>query len=208
MNIELTDRKWAKVPGYELYVSHDGMFVLDAKDLKPRKIYQDKLGYKNVYIKEEKKSVSLHHLVLIAFGHPQPSLEYEVHHFNANPSINHIKNLAWVTRQKHAFYREKRFKRNACVYYKKGPLINDLLRLQIAIMYKNQTRFANASGIDNTTISKIIKGKRNPTKNQQKIISDLLKINQDLLFPQYEIPTFKLELVENCEEKKSVEGVI
>lgn len=61
--------------------------------------------------------------------------------------------------------------------------MNQLLRLKIVEKFTNNERFSEASGIHKATISRIISGSRKPTESQKAIISSLLRMKKDDLFP-------------------------
>jgi len=60
--------------------------------------------------------------------------------------------------------------------------IRKILRLKIIEYYDNQGRFAIMSGLDEAIISKLINCYRDPTSNQEKLLSKLLKTPENQLF--------------------------
>jgi len=62
--------------------------------------------------------------------------------------------------------------------------MNEALRLKIVERYKTNVAFAEASGIDTSTLTKIIKGTRKPTDEQKSIIAMILRVKKHILFPE------------------------
>lgn len=61
------------------------------------------------------------------------------------------------------------------------------LKLQIFRSGSHQNRLAKAVGIDETVLSKIIHGYRNPTASQRKILADYLAVDEAWLFEGFEV---------------------
>jgi predicted transcriptional regulator len=61
--------------------------------------------------------------------------------------------------------------------------MNQLLRLKIVEKFMTNGKFASAAGIHESTLSKIILGSRKPTESQKAIISSLLRMKKEDLFP-------------------------
>jgi transcriptional regulator with XRE-family HTH domain len=60
------------------------------------------------------------------------------------------------------------------------------LKLQIFRSGSHQNRLAKTVGIDETVLSKIIHGYRNPTTEQRKLLADYLAADEDWLFECFE----------------------
>jgi len=65
---------------------------------------------------------------------------------------------------------------------KPSKQIRKILRLKIVEYFDNQGRFALAAEIDEAIVSKLINCYRDPTKDQTKLFSKLLKTPADVLF--------------------------
>jgi transcriptional regulator with XRE-family HTH domain len=61
--------------------------------------------------------------------------------------------------------------------------MNIVLKVSILQKFTNQADFAQATGIDETVLSRIVKGRRTATSEQKKTISKALNIPVDELFP-------------------------
>lgn len=60
------------------------------------------------------------------------------------------------------------------------------LKLQIFRRGSHQNQLAKAVGIDETVLSKIIRGYRNPTANQRKLLATHLEADEAWLFERFE----------------------
>jgi len=60
------------------------------------------------------------------------------------------------------------------------------LKLQIFRSGSHQNRLAKTVGIDETVLSKIIHGYRNPTTEQRKLLAEHLAADEDWLFECFE----------------------
>ena len=63
------------------------------------------------------------------------------------------------------------------------------LKLEIFRRGSRQNELAKALGIDETVLSKIIHGYRNPTNLQKKLLSTYLEADESWLFERFEVPT-------------------
>jgi len=71
--------------------------------------------------------------------------------------------------------------------------MNQLLRLKIVEKFETNQAFSDASGIDKSTITRIIHGDRIPTEEQKKLIAKLLRMKKDYLFPPDDVaPSIKI----------------
>jgi transcriptional regulator with XRE-family HTH domain len=77
------------------------------------------------------------------------------------------------------------------------------LKLQIFRLGSRQNQLAKAVGIDETVLSKIIHGYRDPNPTQRKLLASYLGAEEDWLFERFELPNRKDQAVENSrlEEK-------
>ena len=62
------------------------------------------------------------------------------------------------------------------------------LKLQIFRRGSHQNELAKAVGIDETVLSKIIHGYRNPTDSQRKLLAAYLDAEENWLFERFEAP--------------------
>jgi transcriptional regulator with XRE-family HTH domain len=62
------------------------------------------------------------------------------------------------------------------------------LKLQIFLRGSHQNRLAKSVGIDETVLSKIIHGYRNPTEAQRKLLANFLQADEEWLFQRFETP--------------------
>lgn len=62
------------------------------------------------------------------------------------------------------------------------------LKLQIFLRGSHQNRLAKSVGIDETVLSKIIHGYRNPTAAQRKLLAHFLEADEEWLFQRFETP--------------------
>jgi len=62
------------------------------------------------------------------------------------------------------------------------------LKLQIFRSGNRQNELAKALGIDQTVLSKIIHGCRNPTVSQKKLLAAYLEAEEAWLFERFEVP--------------------
>ncbi len=89
-----------RVPVYQnRYVTRDGRaFSLHRGAIRELRRTFDRRGYirTSVMVNDEERSISLHRLVIMAWGR-LPRDGEEVRHLNGNPSDNRIDNLAWGT---------------------------------------------------------------------------------------------------------------
>ncbi len=60
------------------------------------------------------------------------------------------------------------------------------LKLQIFRRGSHQNQLARAVGIDETVLSKIIHGYRNPTADQRKLLASHLEVDEAWLFERFE----------------------
>jgi len=60
------------------------------------------------------------------------------------------------------------------------------LKLQIFRHGSHQNQLAKALGIDETVLSKIIRGYRDPTATQRKLLASYLEVDEDWLFERFE----------------------
>jgi len=60
------------------------------------------------------------------------------------------------------------------------------LKLQIFRRGRHQNQLAKAVGIDETVLSKIIRGYRAPTLNQRRLLSSYLEADEAWLFERFE----------------------
>lgn len=60
------------------------------------------------------------------------------------------------------------------------------LKLQIFRRGSHQNRLAKAVGMDETVLSKIIHGYRDPTASQRKLLADYLEVDETWLFERFE----------------------
>jgi transcriptional regulator with XRE-family HTH domain len=67
------------------------------------------------------------------------------------------------------------------------------LKLQIFRCGSHQNQLAKAVGIDETVLSKIIRGYRDPTANQRKILASYLEADEAWLFERFETATHRAE---------------
>ena len=70
------------------------------------------------------------------------------------------------------------------------------LKLKIFLRGSHQNRLAKSVGIDETVLSKIIHGYRQPTAAQKKLLADFLEADEAWLFEQFEVPTPRAEEIE------------
>jgi transcriptional regulator with XRE-family HTH domain len=62
------------------------------------------------------------------------------------------------------------------------------LKLQIFRRGSHQNQLAKAVGIDETVLSKIIHGYRDPTAAQRKLLATYLEVDEAWLFERFEAP--------------------
>lgn len=60
------------------------------------------------------------------------------------------------------------------------------LKLQLFRLGIHQNRLARELGIDETALSKIINGYREPTERQRKQLADFLRVEEKWLFEKYD----------------------
>jgi len=60
---------------------------------------------------------------------------------------------------------------------------NVKLLLKLREQQITQLKLANLTGIANSTISEIIRGRRKPTEEQKNLIADYLKVSVKSIFP-------------------------
>lgn len=77
--------------------------------------------------------------------------------------------------------------------------MNNILRLKISEKFMTNGAFAAASGIHESTISKIILGTRTPTESQKAIMASLLRMKKDDLFPS-DFSKMKVEVIVSRKE--------
>lgn len=65
------------------------------------------------------------------------------------------------------------------------------LKLQIFRCGSHQNRLAKAIGIDETVLSKIIHGYRDPTPAQRELLASYLQADEGWLFERFETPVFR-----------------
>jgi transcriptional regulator with XRE-family HTH domain len=63
------------------------------------------------------------------------------------------------------------------------------LKLEIFRRCSHQNQLARAVGMDETVLSKIIHGYRNPTADQRKLLATYLEVDENWLFECFEAPT-------------------
>lgn len=63
------------------------------------------------------------------------------------------------------------------------------LKLEIFRRCSHQNQLARAVGMDETVLSKIIHGYRNPTADQRKLLATHLEVDENWLFECFEAPT-------------------
>jgi transcriptional regulator with XRE-family HTH domain len=69
------------------------------------------------------------------------------------------------------------------------------LKLQIFRRGAHQNQLARKLGIDETVLSKIIHGYRNPTVSQRKLLAGYLEVDEDWLFEPFDVASLtRLEL--------------
>jgi transcriptional regulator with XRE-family HTH domain len=66
------------------------------------------------------------------------------------------------------------------------------LKLQIFRRCSYQNQLARAVGMDETVLSKIIHGYRNPTADQRKLLAAYLEADETWLFECFEAPTLSM----------------
>lgn len=180
MEIEIDGTVFRYASGYDCYVSEDGMRIFSCRDLKSIEIRSiSNYGYYFV------SGGFVHIIVATAFHGPRPSKDHIVHHVDHNKLNNSASNLMWINRRRHMEYHrsgELRVKEGTGSRYN-GIKINDFLRLKIISMYRTQKNFALNVGINNSTITKIIRNKRIPCARQMSLIAEKLGEDVDILFP-------------------------
>ncbi len=62
------------------------------------------------------------------------------------------------------------------------------LKLKIFLRGSHQNRLAKSVGIDETVLSKIIHGYRQPTAAQRKLLADFLEADEAWLFERFDVP--------------------
>jgi transcriptional regulator with XRE-family HTH domain len=67
------------------------------------------------------------------------------------------------------------------------------LKLQIFRRGSHQNQLAKSVGIDETLLSKIINGYRNPTETQRKLLANFLEADEAWLFERFETRTLPVE---------------
>jgi transcriptional regulator with XRE-family HTH domain len=67
------------------------------------------------------------------------------------------------------------------------------LKLKIFLRGSHQNRLAKSVGIDETVLSKIIHGYRQPTAAQKKLLADFLEADEAWLFEQFDVPAPRSE---------------
>lgn len=79
------------------------------------------------------------------------------------------------------------------------------LKLQIFRCGSHQNRLAKATGIDETVLSKIIHGYRDPTPVQKSLLASYLNADEAWLFERFEAPVVRTfpELLPFQREKKA-----
>jgi transcriptional regulator with XRE-family HTH domain len=79
------------------------------------------------------------------------------------------------------------------------------LKLQIFRRGNRQYQLAQAVGIDETVLSKIIHGYRNPTLEQRRLLSAYLEADEEWLFECFEVGRipFAPQAAETSNEKKA-----
>jgi transcriptional regulator with XRE-family HTH domain len=85
------------------------------------------------------------------------------------------------------------------------------LKLQIFRRGSHQNRLAKAVGIDETVLSKIIHGYRNPTLTQKKLLASYLEADEGWLFERCEAYPLRADLEQTsvaAEKKTSSDGDI
>ena len=69
------------------------------------------------------------------------------------------------------------------------------LKLKIFLRGSHQNRLAKSVGIDETVLSKIIHGYRNPTAAQKKLLADYLDADEAWLFERFDVSPPRTEEV-------------
>jgi transcriptional regulator with XRE-family HTH domain len=70
------------------------------------------------------------------------------------------------------------------------------LKLKIFLRGSHQNRLAKTVGIDETVLSKIIHGYRQPTAAQRKLLADFLEADEAWLFERFDVPAPRTEEIE------------
>lgn len=85
--------------------------------------------------------------------------------------------------------------------------MNEALRLKILEKYKTNAAFVKASGIDGSTLSKIINGIRKPTEDQKSTMARLLRVKKGILFAEgKDVPRPRVVLDRNDSGKGNGKG--
>jgi len=66
------------------------------------------------------------------------------------------------------------------------------LKLQIFRRCSHQNQLARTVGMDETVLSKIIHGYRNPTADQRKLLARYLEADEDWLFERFDVNSVPL----------------
>jgi transcriptional regulator with XRE-family HTH domain len=69
------------------------------------------------------------------------------------------------------------------------------LKLKIFLRGSHQNRLAKSVGIDETVLSKIIRGYRKPTPEQRKLLAEFLEADEAWLFERFDAPPPQAEEV-------------
>ena len=79
------------------------------------------------------------------------------------------------------------------------------LKLQIFRLGSHQNQLAKAVGIDETVLSKIIHGYRDPNPTQRKLLASHLEVEEAWLFERFESPVARRHTgeIQTAEENKA-----
>ena len=103
---EVEDEIWKEVPGYEPYEASNRGRVRNSKTNKILNIRIISTGYPTVNLWRDKRDIvmSVHRMVLLAFGGPCPP-EFEAAHLDGVKTNNIPENLKWVSHSENEYHK-------------------------------------------------------------------------------------------------------
>lgn len=69
-------------------------------------------------------------------------------------------------------------------------MINKVLKTKIVEKFGTNRNFSRASGIDESTLTKILRGAREPTEKQKSLIAMILRVKKNTLFDKKNFVNF------------------
>jgi len=150
------NNEWAMIPTHPLYeASRDGMVRRIGK-LNALKPWTHKSGH--LYLRLNKKTRQVHHLIIEAFGTPKEHPSHEVRHLNGVPSDNRIDNLEWGTRKQNIFDYIELKGRHMCRNATSAEIAKSI-KLEHDGKFGTGVRLSKKYGVSIHTVSEIKKGK-------------------------------------------------